>query len=253
MIQGNGEIDEDLTHRIRAGLLKWRLTSGVLCDKKVPPKLKGKFYRVGFGHGARKEDIRLVFLGVVALMARGVDVDAPIVKVSVCGQRVMLDEPHKGFDFIGNVQVSTLTREGFITLHHPYEGVPALDNAVPYPRNIVKVFSPVTILSYEGTSPQGVRLSGAPNKVPLGSVNNFIQGSREIDVLHNVVRDAGKGGFSKGDPTRHVKEFYLPACKLALEVVNKQLKIRPNRLLVEDGKGQIFIKAGRRLDAQERG
>ncbi|KAF3632294.1 Vacuolar protein sorting-associated protein 24 -like protein 1 [Capsicum annuum] len=46
IIQGNGEIDEDVTHRIGAGWLKWRLASGVLCDKKVPPKLKGKIYRV---------------------------------------------------------------------------------------------------------------------------------------------------------------------------------------------------------------
>ncbi|PHT51814.1 hypothetical protein CQW23_06276 [Capsicum baccatum] len=46
IIQGNGEIDEDITHRIGAGWLKWRLASGVLCDNKVPPKLKGKFYRV---------------------------------------------------------------------------------------------------------------------------------------------------------------------------------------------------------------
>ncbi|PHU12092.1 Chitin elicitor receptor kinase 1 [Capsicum chinense] len=46
MIQGNREIDEDGTHRIGAGWLKWRLASGVLCDKKVPTKLKGMFYRV---------------------------------------------------------------------------------------------------------------------------------------------------------------------------------------------------------------
>ncbi|KAF3664601.1 Protein BOLA2 [Capsicum annuum] len=44
--QGNGEVDKDVTHRIGAGWLKWRLASGVLCDKEVPPKLKGKFYRV---------------------------------------------------------------------------------------------------------------------------------------------------------------------------------------------------------------
>ncbi|KAM3288848.1 hypothetical protein P3S67_022278 [Capsicum chacoense] len=43
---GNGEIDEDVSRHIGAGWMKWKLASGVLCDKKVPPKLKGKFYRV---------------------------------------------------------------------------------------------------------------------------------------------------------------------------------------------------------------
>ena len=43
-IQGNSEIDEDVSKRIGAGWMKWRLASGVLCDKKVPLKPKGKFY-----------------------------------------------------------------------------------------------------------------------------------------------------------------------------------------------------------------
>ncbi|KAG5591071.1 hypothetical protein H5410_041585 [Solanum commersonii] len=46
VIQGSGDIDDDVTHRIGAAWMKWRLASGVLCDKKIPPKLKGKFYRV---------------------------------------------------------------------------------------------------------------------------------------------------------------------------------------------------------------
>ncbi|KAF3679665.1 putative F-box protein PP2-B11-like [Capsicum annuum] len=45
-LEGNEEIDEDVSHRIRAEWMKWRLSLGVLCDRKVPPKLKSKFYRV---------------------------------------------------------------------------------------------------------------------------------------------------------------------------------------------------------------
>ncbi|XP_047267470.1 uncharacterized protein LOC107869169 [Capsicum annuum] len=45
-LEENGEIDDDVTHRIGVGWMKWRLASGILCNKKVPPKLKGKFYRV---------------------------------------------------------------------------------------------------------------------------------------------------------------------------------------------------------------
>ncbi|KAH1221829.1 Craniofacial development protein 2 [Glycine soja] len=43
--QDDGEIDGDVNHRIQAGWMKWRKASGVLCDAKVPIKLKGKFYR----------------------------------------------------------------------------------------------------------------------------------------------------------------------------------------------------------------
>ncbi|GJS02083.1 hypothetical protein Tco_0318591 [Tanacetum coccineum] len=39
-------IDEDVTHRIKAAGLKWRAGTGFLCDRNVPLKLKGKFYRV---------------------------------------------------------------------------------------------------------------------------------------------------------------------------------------------------------------
>src|SRR6185295_6703177 len=45
MLQRDGDIDDDVSHRIKAGWMKWRQASGVLCDKKVPQKLKGKFYR----------------------------------------------------------------------------------------------------------------------------------------------------------------------------------------------------------------
>ncbi|XP_070028721.1 uncharacterized protein [Nicotiana sylvestris] len=46
IIQKDGEIDDDVTHRIGAGWMKWRLAFGVLCDKNVSLRLKGKFYKV---------------------------------------------------------------------------------------------------------------------------------------------------------------------------------------------------------------
>jgi hypothetical protein len=45
MLQKDGDIDEDLSHRIKAGWLKWCQAFDVLCDPRVPLKLKGKFYR----------------------------------------------------------------------------------------------------------------------------------------------------------------------------------------------------------------
>jgi len=45
IVQNDGEIEADVSHRIQAGWLKWRRASCVLCDKKVQLKLKRKFYR----------------------------------------------------------------------------------------------------------------------------------------------------------------------------------------------------------------
>jgi hypothetical protein len=45
MLQKDEDIDEDVSHRIKAGWLKWRQASVVLCDPRVSLKLKGKFYR----------------------------------------------------------------------------------------------------------------------------------------------------------------------------------------------------------------
>ena len=44
VVQDSGEIEMEVTSKIQAGWLKWRGAKGVLCDRKVPMKLKGKFY-----------------------------------------------------------------------------------------------------------------------------------------------------------------------------------------------------------------
>ena len=45
IISKDGEIDKDVEHRIKAEWLKWRLAYGVLCERRMPTRLKGKFYR----------------------------------------------------------------------------------------------------------------------------------------------------------------------------------------------------------------
>ncbi|KAL6561821.1 hypothetical protein OROMI_017422 [Orobanche minor] len=45
IIQKDGELDGDVAHRIKAGWLKWKSATGILCDPDMPHRLKGKFYR----------------------------------------------------------------------------------------------------------------------------------------------------------------------------------------------------------------
>ena len=40
ILHKEGGIDEDVSHRIRAGWMKWRSASGFLCDRKIPLRLK---------------------------------------------------------------------------------------------------------------------------------------------------------------------------------------------------------------------
>ncbi|KAK9070519.1 hypothetical protein SSX86_010921 [Deinandra increscens subsp. villosa] len=45
-MQSDGDIDSDVAHRIRVGWCRWRAATGILCDRRFPVKLKGKFYKV---------------------------------------------------------------------------------------------------------------------------------------------------------------------------------------------------------------
>ncbi|KAG5614439.1 hypothetical protein H5410_014263 [Solanum commersonii] len=49
------EIDDDVTHCIGAGSMRWSFAPKVLCDKKVSPKLKGKFHGVMDRSGLSEE------------------------------------------------------------------------------------------------------------------------------------------------------------------------------------------------------
>jgi hypothetical protein len=49
MLYKDEDVDEDFIHRIKSSWLKCHQYSYVLCDPRVPLKVKGKFYRTAIG------------------------------------------------------------------------------------------------------------------------------------------------------------------------------------------------------------
>ena len=47
----DGELDVKINHRIQCGWNSWRKLSGLLCDKKMNVRLKGKVYKTAVRHG----------------------------------------------------------------------------------------------------------------------------------------------------------------------------------------------------------
>lgn len=43
IVQKNGGFVKNVKHRIKCEWIKWREVSGVLCDNKIPKRLKSKF------------------------------------------------------------------------------------------------------------------------------------------------------------------------------------------------------------------
>ena len=41
----DGELDAEVTHRVQSGWKNWKRVSGVLCDRRMNMKIKGKVYR----------------------------------------------------------------------------------------------------------------------------------------------------------------------------------------------------------------
>ena len=44
-VSSNGRCEEEVRKRIQAGWMSWRKVSGVLCDRKLSAKVKGKMYK----------------------------------------------------------------------------------------------------------------------------------------------------------------------------------------------------------------
>ena len=43
-VEEGGELNREVERKVQAGPCKWREANGILCDKRMPMKLKGKYY-----------------------------------------------------------------------------------------------------------------------------------------------------------------------------------------------------------------
>ena len=43
IVQEDCEVDDDVNNRIQVGRFKWIKVTGIICDRKVQDKVKGKF------------------------------------------------------------------------------------------------------------------------------------------------------------------------------------------------------------------
>ena len=41
----NGDLDAEMTHQIESGWTNWKWVSGILCDRRISLRVKGKVYR----------------------------------------------------------------------------------------------------------------------------------------------------------------------------------------------------------------
>lgn len=46
VVQSNGECGREVKKRVQAGWSGWGRVSGVICDRRVPARVKGKVYKV---------------------------------------------------------------------------------------------------------------------------------------------------------------------------------------------------------------
>ena len=44
-LEDNGDLDAEMTHRIQSGWKSWKRVSGILCDRRMSLRIKGKVYK----------------------------------------------------------------------------------------------------------------------------------------------------------------------------------------------------------------